>query len=74
MSETSASNTILSVNGMTCNGCVNTVTKVLNRVPGVTGAQVELDAAKATVEGTASAEDLIAAVEAAGFEAARAEA
>lgn len=73
MSDNSASSTVLSVQGMTCNGCVNTVTKVLSRVPGVTGAKVELDAARATVEGTASPDALIAAVEAAGFEAARSE-
>jgi copper chaperone CopZ len=57
----------LAVSGMTCSGCAGTVTRVLSRVPGVTGAQVDLASGRATVAGTARAEDLIRAVEAAGF-------
>lgn len=63
---------VLSVTGMACNGCVKTVTRVLTAVPGVTSAKVELDAARATVEGTAPVDALIEAVKGAGFEAARA--
>lgn len=66
-----AETTVLSVTGMTCNGCANTVGRVLSRVPGVTAAKVDLEAARATVEGTAPVDQLIEAVRAAGFEAAR---
>lgn len=64
--------TVLSVTGMACNGCVKTVTKVLSAVPGVTSAEVDLEAARATVQGTAPVERLIEAVKGAGFDAARA--
>ena len=59
----------LSISGMTCSGCVNTVTRVLSRVPGVASARVDLASGRAVVVGEARPEDLIAAVEAAGFEA-----
>ena len=62
---------------MTCQGCVRHATEALQGVAGVDSAQVRLDQASATVRvmpdaivGTA---DLIAAVEAAGFEAAEIE-
>jgi len=57
----------LTVSGMTCDGCANTVTRILQRVPGVTGARVELSGGRASVAGTASTQELIAAVRAAGF-------
>jgi copper chaperone CopZ len=60
----------LSIGGMTCEGCVRTVTRVLLRVPGVTGAQVDLAGGRARIAGSASARELVAAVQAAGFEAA----
>jgi len=37
------------VTGMTCQGCVGSVTRVLKATPGVTDAQVELAARRATV-------------------------
>ncbi|HEX4024068.1 MAG TPA: heavy metal-associated domain-containing protein [Steroidobacteraceae bacterium] len=57
----------LSVSGMTCDGCASTVTRILLRVPGVTGARVDLAGGHASVAGTASAQELVAAVQAAGF-------
>ena len=63
----------LRVNGMTCQGCVRSVTQVLHRVPGVRHAEVSLERAEATVEfdpGQASAAVLKQAIEAAGYEAA----
>jgi copper chaperone len=39
----------LKVGGMTCGGCVASVTRVLKAVPGVTDALVRLDARDATV-------------------------
>ena len=61
--------TILEVNGMACSSCVNTVTKALSRIPGVAKVDVNLDEKRAAVEGRARPEDLIAAIEKAGFEA-----
>ena len=57
----------LAVTGMTCDGCANTVKRVLSRVPGVTGASVDLSAGRAVVQGGARPAELVAAVEAAGF-------
>lgn len=54
------------VDGLACGHCVDLVEKTLMAVKGVASAKVELDEARATVNGTASADALIAAVEAAG--------
>jgi copper chaperone len=62
----------LKVDGMTCQGCVRSVTKKLSGVAGVSSAAVDLTAGKATIEYDASSakvEDLIAAVEQVGFHA-----
>ena len=62
----------LKVDGMTCQGCVRSVTKKLSGVTGVSNVAVDLDAGKATVGYDASAakvSDLIAAVEQIGFHA-----
>ena len=56
----------LAVGGMTCAGCVRGVERALLAVPGVTSANVNLATEKAVVTGTASAQDLIAAVGAKG--------
>jgi copper chaperone CopZ len=62
-------NANLSISGMTCSGCVNTVKRVLSRVPGVTNVDVDLDKGAAVVTGTAGGPALVAAVVAAGYEA-----
>ena len=59
----------LSISGMTCSGCASTVKRVLSRVPGTTGVDVDLDRGAASVAGTASGPALVAAVVAAGYEA-----
>jgi len=62
----------LKVEGMTCQGCVRSVTKKLSGVAGVSGAAVDLEAGKATVhydDAAAKVEDMIAAVEQIGFHA-----
>jgi copper chaperone len=59
----------LSISGMTCSGCANTVKRVLSRVPGVTNVDVDLDKGAAVVAGTAGGPALVAAVVAAGYEA-----
>jgi len=69
-SQTSAESpgtAVLTVTGMACGGCANTVARVLSRVAGVTGAEVDLKSGRATVSGAARIEDLIEAIEAAGF-------
>lgn len=61
----------LRVGGMTCGGCVNSVTRALNAVPGVKQAEVDLAAGQATVTYDAaqtSPASLRQAVEAAGFD------
>ena len=61
--------TVLAVTGMTCGSCANAVSRALSRVPGVVRAEVDLGAGRATVEGSARPEELLAAVEKAGFDA-----
>lgn len=62
-------NIVLQVQGMGCQGCVDSVEEALNAVDGVTEAKVDLAAQTATIKGTAKAESLIAAVVDAGYEA-----
>ena len=57
---------VLTVEGMTCNGCRGGVEKALQAVDGVESASVDLESKLATVSGTASAASLIAAVKAMG--------
>lgn len=59
----------LAISGMTCSSCVTALTRALSRVPRVTTVQVDLDAGRARVEGSASPEALIAAVQRAGYDA-----
>lgn len=59
----------LSVEGMTCASCVGRVERALKAVSGVTNAVVNLATERATIHGTASTADLIAAIADAGYEA-----
>jgi copper chaperone len=62
----------LKVGGMTCQGCVRSVTKKLSGVAGVSSAAVDLTAGTANVDyddSRAKVEDLIDAVEQIGFNA-----
>jgi copper chaperone CopZ len=60
----------LKVEGMSCMHCVKTVAEALAAVQGVEQApHVSLDPGIARVEGNASAEELIGAVKAAGYDA-----
>lgn len=59
----------LLIEGMTCASCVTRVEKGIKAVPGVTDATVNLATERATVRGTASAEEVIAAIEKTGYEA-----
>ena len=58
----------LSVQGMTCQHCVARVENAIRAVPGVQGAEVRLDSGRALVQG-ARAHQVIAAIEAAGYQA-----
>ena len=62
--------TTLTVEGMSCEGCEQTVEDALEDVPGVTEATADNEDDAVTVEGDADADDLVAAVEDAGYEAA----
>src|SRR5260370_41218976 len=68
-SANGATSAELAISGMTCSGCVNTVKRVLSRVPGVTNVDVDLDKGAAVVAGTAGGPALVAAVVAARYEA-----
>ena len=60
----------LKVEGMTCGGCVESVTRVLKATPGVGDAVVRLDARSATVTfdpGRTSVPALKSAIEDAGY-------
>lgn len=59
----------LSIEGMTCASCVGRVERALKAVPGVSEAVVNLATEGATVRGVASADELVAAVQNAGYEA-----
>ncbi|MCH5215415.1 MAG: permease [Muribaculaceae bacterium] len=56
------------VKGVECRHCQATVTKAIANVKGVTQVEVDLKTGKATVEGNHNAEDVVAAVRAAGFD------
>jgi copper chaperone CopZ len=59
----------LGVDGMTCSGCVRSVEKAIERVPGVTAVKVSLEKKEAHVSGTNLNPDVLrAVVEDAGYE------
>lgn len=59
---------ILKIDGMNCMHCVKAATQALGAVPGVVGIpEVDLASGRAHVEGSAALEDLIAALQAAGY-------
>ncbi len=55
------------VTGMSCAACSSRVEKAVSKVPGVTSCSVSLLTNSMGVEGTAAADDVIRAVEAAGY-------
>lgn len=64
----------LKVSGMTCGGCVKSVTRVLAGAAGVQRADVSLEEAEATVvfdEKITNVDALIEAIEDAGYDAAK---
>ena len=65
--------TVLKVEGMTCENCVKHVTEALKRVPGVQDVDVKLESGLAHVlhDGSADVNKLIAEVEEEGYTAAQ---
>jgi copper chaperone len=62
---------IIKVDGMTCMGCVNSVKNVLEKIPGVSSADVSLEQKQVTVAYdamTTHADQLKNAIKEAGFE------
>ncbi|MDS0284576.1 CopZ family metallochaperone [Haloarcula onubensis] len=62
--------TTLTVEGMSCEHCEQSVADALTGVDGVTDVHVDREAESATVEGDADADALVAAVDEAGYTAA----
>ena len=65
-------NTVIKIQGMSCQGCVKNITGVLTALAGVASAEVSLEAAEARVAFDAQAVNraaLVAAIEDAGFDA-----
>ena len=63
--------TTIPIHGMTCQGCVNSVKTVLEKLPGVAQVAVSLEAAKATVQhdpASTTIDQLKAAIVDAGFD------
>lgn len=59
----------ITVEGMSCEHCEASVADALESVTGVTAATADREAAQATVEGEAATDDLLAAVDEAGYDA-----
>jgi copper chaperone len=59
----------LEIDGMTCSHCSAAVKQALERVAGVQQADVDLDAGRAVVVGSADVEALVRAVEDEGYRA-----
>lgn len=62
---------VIKINGMTCMGCVNSVKNVLEKIPGVSNANVSLEQQQVTIEYDASkahTDQFRKAIKDAGFE------
>lgn len=55
------------VHGMTCGHCAAAVTREVLQLAGVTGVEVDVEAGRVTVTGTATADAVAAAVDEAGY-------
>lgn len=56
------------IEGMSCGGCVNSLTRVLKTVPGVEPLKIEVGKAALRLDETVTTDAVRAAVERAGFE------
>lgn len=59
--------TVLKVEGMTCNHCKMRVEKALKEVPGVTGVRVDLAKKEAVVAGSPERAAMVHAIDEAGY-------
>ena len=59
--------TTITVEGMSCEHCEQTVEEALREVPGVTAASADRETARADVDGEADPDALVRAVEDAGY-------
>jgi len=57
----------ITVEGMSCSHCEQTVEEALREVPGVTGVTVDREREQASVDGEADVTALVEAVEGAGY-------
>ena len=65
-------NTVITIGGMSCQGCVKNITSVLNALAGVSRAEVSLEAGEAKVafdSQRVTRDALLNAIEDAGFDA-----
>ena len=60
--------TTYSVPGMTCEHCVAAVDAEVRKVPGVTDVAVDLDTKEVRVTGEPAREDVVAAIDDAGYD------
>jgi copper chaperone len=56
------------IDGMSCGGCVNSLTRVLKAVPGIEPLKIEVGKAHLRLDDQVAADAVKAAVERAGFE------
>lgn len=61
--------TTLTVTGMSCGHCEQTVVEALEALDGVSSASADNEADRAVIEGDAELDSMIAAIEDAGYEA-----
>lgn len=61
--------TTLTIDGMNCDGCADIITGALDEVRGVESTDADLDAKTVVVEGDATTDDILEAVDFAGYEA-----
>jgi copper chaperone CopZ len=57
----------IDIDGMSCDGCVASVTKVLGRLPGAHVERVAVGSARVAVADGTSDQDVVRAIEKAGF-------
>ena len=57
-----------SISGMSCGGCVNSLTRVLKSVPGIEPIKIEVGKARLRLDDRTSSETVKEAVSRAGFE------
>ncbi len=59
---------LLTVKGMDCQHCVETVTNAVNGVPGAQDTAVDLESGQVSVQGEVARDAVVKAIEAKGYE------